>query len=97
MSRCFCDLLQLSEMSTVRVGGIGSEAVSLEAALSKAEDQLSNGDLSGAASTLEEAARGTAAAAAVGDWIKAARARAAAEQTLLLLQAHSTAISSSLS
>ena len=45
-----------------------------------------------AADTLERAAAGAAS-----EWVAAARARASADQTLRLLQAHATALTSSLS
>jgi len=50
-----------------------------------------------AADTLERAAAGSAAAGAASEWVAAARARASADQTLRLLQAHATALTSSLS
>ena len=63
----------------------------------QAEALLSSGDLPGAAKALQAGTEGTAAAAAVSDWIGAAKACAAADQATRLLKAHATVLSASLS
>ena len=63
----------------------------------QAEAHLAVGDLLAAAQALEAGVAGTAAAAAVSDWVHAARARATANQAARLLHAHSTVLCASLS
>ena len=58
---------------------------------------LASGDLPGAAKALQAGTEGTAAADVVLDWIRAAQARAAADQAARLLKAHATVLSGSLS
>jgi hypothetical protein len=64
---------------------------SIDAKLSQARALLQQGQLSGAAEALTSAAQGTQAAAVVQQWVADARARAAADQAVKLLQAHATA------
>lgn len=59
--------------------------------LSQARVLLQTGQLCAAAEALMDAADGTQAAAAVQQWVADARARAAADQAVKLLQAHATA------
>jgi hypothetical protein len=63
----------------------------MDGQLSQARAQLQQGQLSAAAETLMAAAEGTQAAAVVQQWVADARARAAADQAVKLLQAHATA------
>jgi hypothetical protein len=64
---------------------------SIDAKLSLAGALLQQGQLSAAAEALTSAAQGTQAAAVVQQWVADARARAAADQAVKLLQAHATA------
>jgi hypothetical protein len=63
-----------------------------DARLASAAAAAAKGDLAAAADALTAAARGTAAAPYVAAWVADARARAASEQTLKLLRAHATTV-----
>lgn len=63
----------------------------MDGQLSQARALLQQGQLCAAAETLTAAAEGTQAAAVVQQWVADARARAAADQAVQLLQAHATA------
>lgn len=78
------------------LGSGAAEGRTSSEALSAARSALSRGDLSSAAQLLEQSATGSAAAPVAADWVAMARARASADQTLRLLQAHATAMTSSL-
>jgi len=67
--------------------GLGAQAQAL----------LASGDLPGAAKALQAGMEGTAGASAVLDWIRAAQARAVADQAARLLKAHATVLAGSLS
>lgn len=64
---------------------------SVDSKLSQARALLQQGKLLAAADALTAAADGTQAAAVVQQWVADARARAAADQAVRLLQAHATA------
>lgn len=64
---------------------------SVDGKLSQARALLHQGQLCAAAEALTAAADGTQAAAVVQQWVADARARAAADQAVKLLQAHATA------
>jgi len=68
----------------------------IDAKLGEIEAQVINGRYSQAAKNLEEAVQGTAAAVAVRDWVEAARARAAAEQAVAVVEAHAATAALSL-
>ncbi len=65
--------------------------------LTESEALMLSGQLAAAAETLQAGTKGTAASAAVDDWARAAKARALAEQTSAMLQAHAASLASSLS
>lgn len=75
--------------STMPGGGI-------DAALARVKAELVDGKLEGAAGKLEKAVQGTAAEAAVADWVAAARARAAVEQAAAVVEAHAATATASL-
>lgn len=56
------------------------------------EDLIVGGDLSAAADTLTGGLQGTAAEEAAAEWVKQARKRAIAEQTLTLLHSYASSI-----
>ncbi|CAD7695356.1 unnamed protein product [Ostreobium quekettii] len=64
----------------------------LDAALSQMEEWVRDGHLASAAQELEKATAGTAAEACTKDWLEAARSRAAAEQTVKMLQARAMSL-----
>lgn len=78
----------------VREGGHYSDGI--EAIVSQVQRCLADGKLAEAADLLEKSVQGTEAEALVVDWVKNARDRAVMEQVLLVLQAHATAVASSL-
>ena len=57
---------------------------------------LSSGQLLSAAASVERAASGTAAEAAVAKRVRSVRARAAEDQSLKLLRAHASVLSANL-
>jgi hypothetical protein len=63
----------------------------------QATAEAAAGRLSAAAEALEAAAAGSAAGPAAAEWAQHAQARASADQTLALLRAHATALTSALS
>ena len=71
-------------------------AQGIEGAIARAETDLANGELVGAAKALEDAAAGTKASTTVGAWAKNARARAEIEQAQAALSAHATCRASAL-
>uniref|UniRef100_A0A061RJI6 MICOS complex subunit MIC60 n=1 Tax=Tetraselmis sp. GSL018 TaxID=582737 RepID=A0A061RJI6_9CHLO len=87
-------LLRMRETSGER---LGLEGGGFAAASARAKSKLAAGQLLAAAEELQRAADGSAAAAVVADWAAALRARAAAEQALVAIQAHATAIAVSFS
>ncbi|VAH53518.1 unnamed protein product [Triticum turgidum subsp. durum] len=64
----------------------------LESLISRVEDLIVGGDLSAAADTLTGGLQGTAAEEAAAEWVKQARKRAIAEQTLTLLHSYASSI-----
>jgi hypothetical protein len=64
-----------------------------DGALASMQAHLAAGRLLEAAHALEEATKGTAAAATASEWAQHARARALADQTVELLQAHACSLS----
>ena len=68
----------------------------IDSILSQVQRYLSDGKLVDAADLIEKNVKGTEAEILVADWVKQARNRAVMEQVLLLLQAHATAVASSL-
>lgn len=68
----------------------------IEAAVARAGALVKEGRLSEAADVISGATEGTAAAAVVAPWVKAARDRAAAEQALKVLKAQIVALSVSI-
>ena len=69
----------------------------VDARLAVAEAALSSGELRAAAEAVEKAAAtGSTAETAAAAWVRAARERAAADQSLRLLRAHATALAASL-
>jgi hypothetical protein len=71
-------------------------ATGIDAKLGEIEAEIVNGRYTQAATKLEEAVQGTAAAMAVKDWVDAARARAAAEQAVAVVEAHAATAALSL-
>lgn len=84
-------LLKVSEAGTNLAGG------GVEAALSRTEGLLAQGDLPGAARALREGLAGTKGAPLGAEWARHAENRALAEQSLALIQAHATALAAALS
>ncbi len=68
----------------------------IDKSLAVVQSELTNGQLLKAAEDLEQAVRGTAAAAEVTAWVQHVRERVLAEQTAALLQAHASALTASL-
>jgi hypothetical protein len=68
----------------------------IDAKLGEIEAEVINGRYTQAAKNLEDAVQGTAAAVAVRDWVEAARARAAAEQAVAVVEAHAATAALSL-
>nr|BAJ95435.1 predicted protein [Hordeum vulgare subsp. vulgare] len=64
----------------------------VEALISRVEDLIVGGDLSAAADALTGGLLGTAAEEAATEWVKQARKRAIAEQTLTLLHSYASSI-----
>lgn len=75
---------------------IGQYSDGLDAIVNQVQRFLTDGKLADAADLLEKGVHGTEAEVLAADWIKCARDRAVMEQILLLLQAHATAVASSL-
>jgi Mitochondrial inner membrane protein len=73
-----------------------SNAGGIDAKLGEIEAEVVNGKYTQAARKLEDAVQGTAAAVAVKDWVDAARARAAAEQAVAVVEAHAATAALSL-
>eukprot|EP00195_Chlamydomonas_chlamydogama_P015558 CAMPEP_0202901696 /NCGR_PEP_ID=MMETSP1392-20130828/14408_1 /ASSEMBLY_ACC=CAM_ASM_000868 /TAXON_ID=225041 /ORGANISM="Chlamydomonas chlamydogama, Strain SAG 11-48b" /LENGTH=706 /DNA_ID=CAMNT_0049588305 /DNA_START=183 /DNA_END=2303 /DNA_ORIENTATION=+ len=88
--------LKADESKAVAALGPPAAAASVDCKVAAAELALSKGDLKGAADHVAAAAAGTAAEAAVAAWVEAARARAIADQALVLLRAHSSVLAASL-
>lgn len=88
--------LKRDEKRAVVALGAPTPRDGISAALAAAELALINGRLAEAADTLEAAVAGTSAAGVVAQWAAQARARAAANQALRLLQAHATSLAASL-
>lgn len=65
-----------------------STSISIDSALARVSQALTEGDLIEAADRLADATRGTAASEAVQMWVSQAKARALMEQTADLLSAH---------
>lgn len=61
--------------------------------LNRVERLLAQGKLVEAADVLENGVKGSKATEVVGDWLRRARNRAIAEQTLALLQAYTASVS----
>ena len=68
----------------------------IDGKLGEIESEVVHGRYTQAARKLEEAVQGTAAAVAVKDWVEAARARAAAEQAVAVVEAHAATAALSL-
>ena len=64
----------------------------LESLISRVEDLIVGGDLTAAADALTGGLQGTAAEEAAAEWVKQARKRAIAEQTLTLLHSYASSI-----
>lgn len=65
----------------------------IESVLNRVESLLAQGKLVEAADVLENGVKGSKATEVVGDWLRRARNRAIAEQTLALLQAYAASVS----
>ena len=74
----------------------GKYSDGIDSIVSQVQRCLSDGNLVDAADLIEKSVKGTEAEKLVADWVKQARERAVMEQVLLLLQAHATAVASSL-
>lgn len=83
-------------VSKLKVKEIGQYSDGLDAIVNQVQRFLTDGKLADAADLLEKGVHGTEAEVLAADWIKCARDRAVMEQILLLLQAHATAVASSL-
>eukprot|EP00250_Pteridium_aquilinum_P003149 c1347_g1_i1 orf=106-2289(+) len=83
-------------VSILKVKENGQYSDGMDAVVSQVQRCLTDGKLADAAELLEKGVHGTEAEVFVADWIKCARDRAVMEQILLLVQAHATAIVSSL-
>ncbi|XP_006652886.2 MICOS complex subunit MIC60 [Oryza brachyantha] len=66
--------------------------VGIESLLNRVENLIVNGDLSTAAEALEGGLQGSEAAEIASEWVKQARKRAIAEQTLTLLHSYASSI-----
>ncbi|KAM3371287.1 hypothetical protein ACQJBY_018586 [Aegilops geniculata] len=64
----------------------------VESLISRVEDLIVGGDLTAAADALTGGLQGTAAEEAAAEWVKQARKRAIAEQTLTLLHSYASSI-----
>ena len=86
---CF---VQISE----RVAGQpDKQSGSVDGALACLQDSLARGDLGHAAAAIEAGTKGTAAYGVARAWAQDARARALADQTASLLQAHACSLAAS--
>ena len=79
------------------VDGVNGGGDGIDGKLANVERALVSGKLVAAADALEKAVKGTAAEQAVVDWVRAARARAAAEQAVAVVEAHAATAAVSLS
>eukprot|EP00798_Chlamydomonas_sp_ICE-L_P016270 gene16270-22450_t len=82
---------------TEAVQHLAEEDGGLPAALAQAEHSLKEGKLTDAAHAISKAAEGTAAAAAVKQWVASARARASADQAVQMLRSHAASLAASMS
>lgn len=78
----------------VREEGIYSDGI--EAVISQVRRYLADGKLADAADLVEKGVKGSKAEDLASEWVKHVRSRATMEQALSLLQAHATAVASSL-
>jgi hypothetical protein len=87
--------LKLKETTVISSSG-GLSGSGIDAKLGQVEAEIIHGRYTQAAKKLEEAVQGTAAEVAVRDWVEAARARAAAEQAVAVVEAHAATATLSL-
>lgn len=83
-------------ISILKVKEVGQYTDGVDGVVSQVQRLLTNERLADAADLLEKAVQGTEAEGLAAHWIECARDRAVLEQMLLLLQAHATAVASSL-
>ena len=76
-------------------GQYKAQSGSVEGALACLQDSLAQGNLGHAAAAIEAGTKGTAAYGVAKAWAQDARARALADQTASLLQAHACSLAAS--